>query len=425
MINAAAVEIDITPPIGVKMAGYADRKGPSRGIHDALKAQVLLLKLGEAASLIITFDLLGIQIDFTNKLRAALHKEIGVAENDIMLACSHTHSGPLVFLSDSLFLNGKPDEILQEMIIRKVIGACKWAYSLLRPAELSLGFDVGTGVGLNRNDPDKGLSDQQVSVIRVDDENANPIAILYNYGCHPTVMGAGNLLLSADYPGASRKMLKDIFPSAVILFTNGAAGDVSTRFTRRKSDFGEVTRLGQIIATAVVRAANSARPLEPDELKSYVSTVELPLKTFPAKDEADRILLALKEELNQLQQDSAPSGDIRKVVTKIQGAEILMLQAEQYQGQRSLSADVQLIRLGDIAIAGIPGEPFSKTILDIKAGVEPSKAILVGYANDYKGYFPESVEGLPDSYEDYVSPFASAAALNIKEKIINMIREMQ
>ncbi len=46
MVHAASVEIDITPPIGGKMAGYGARTEVSRGIHDPLKAQVLQMRGG-------------------------------------------------------------------------------------------------------------------------------------------------------------------------------------------------------------------------------------------------------------------------------------------------------------------------------------------------------------------------------------------
>ena len=74
MIDAASVEIDITPPIGVKMAGYGARTEVSQGIHDPLKAQVLQIKIGETSALIVTMDLLEMQLQFSDKLRSVISR---------------------------------------------------------------------------------------------------------------------------------------------------------------------------------------------------------------------------------------------------------------------------------------------------------------------------------------------------------------
>jgi neutral ceramidase len=423
MIHAASVQIDITPPIGVKMAGYGARTEASQGIHDPLKAQVLQIKSEDSSALIITMDLLGVQKQFSDKLRASVSKETGIPESQIMLSCSHTHSGPQGFNLDDKVLGEDPDENLREITFRKIVGACRWVSMLLQPAKLSLGYSNGSGVGLNRNDPLKGSADQQVIVLRIDDLNGKPIAVLYNYGCHPTVMGASNLLISADYPGAVRKAVNGIFPDTVIHFTNGSAGDVSTRFTRRSATFEEVERIGQIMAGAVLQAMNTTETFDVDTIKGRMESVDLPLKSFPSVEEANKLIQTLKNELVQMQKSNAPAGEIRKIVTKTEGAEILLLQIKQFEGKEKLQASLQQIQIGPLSLIGVPGEPFSKTFLDIKEQTSPRKVILLGYANDYKGYFPESAPGLPSTYENYVSPYSSQAALNIKEKVLKMIME--
>ncbi len=422
-VYAASVEIDITPPIGVAMAGYTARTEASIGIHDPLKTQVLLLNTRNASALIITMDLLAVQSQFSKRLRTLLGKVTGIPENHIMLACSHTHSGPQGFNLDDKIIMENRDDALQDMTIRKICGACTWVKTLLQPVKLSLGYSFGDGVGLNRNDPLKGLADQQVSVLRIDDVKGNPIAVLYNYGCHPTVMGSDNLLISADYVGAARKVLNNVFPDTVFHFTNSAAGDVSTRFTRRSATFDEVTRIGQIMAGVVFQAMNTAEAFETEDIQACVASVNLPFKDFPSIEETKEIIKALKVERNQMQQKHAPAAELRKVITKIEGAETLLPQIKQFKGSEKFQASIQKIQIGPLSLIGVPGEPFSKTFLDIKDQTKPAKVILIGYANDCLGYFPESTTGLSNTYENFASPFSSAAALNIKNLAIDMIKE--
>ena len=422
MVHAASVEIDITPPIGGKMAGYGARTEVSRGIHDPLKAQVLQIRVQDSSALIVTMDLLAIQAQFSEKVRAAISRVTGVDENRIMLTCSHTHSGPQGFNLDDVILQESPDESLQEITLRKLAGAARGVEKLLQPVKLSLGYADGSGAGLNRNDALNGLSDQQVTVLRVDNLNGEPIAVLYNYGCHPTVMGSDNLLISADYPGAVRRCLSGIYPETVFHFVNGSAGDVSTRFTRRSASFDEVERIGRIVAGAVLQAINTAEPIEVDSLDDQWADVDLPLKEFPTIQEANELIQTLRAELTEKQKANAPAAEMRKIVTKAEGAEILLQQIRQFESVKSLPAKLQLLRFGPLSLVGVPGEPFSKTFLDIKERTHPQKIMLIGYANDCKGYFPESAPGLPGTYENFVSPFSSDAALNIKDTIIQMLK---
>ena len=424
MVNAAAVEIDITPPVGTGMTGYMARTQASIGIHDPLKAQVLFIEAGKSAVLIVTMDLLAVQASFSDRLRTSISRAAGIPESHIMLSCSHTHSGPQGFNLDNTILQEKEDDSLQEITLRKITGACTWAKTLLQPVKFSLGHSLGSGVGLNRNDPLTGPSDQQVTVLRIDDLDGNPLAVLFNYGCHPTIMGASNLFISADYPGAARKALQEIFKDTVFLFTNSSAGDVSTRFTRKEAAFNEVDRLGQIMAGAVLQAMNTAEGFEVEQVTARLEAIDLPVKKLPTVEGIESIILSVKQELEQLEKAGASAAEKRKLVTKIEGGEMLLIMVKELAGKTSLPASIQLIRIGTLSLAGVPGEPFSKTFLDIKEQIQPEQAILIGYANDYKGYFPESKPGQP-TYEDLISPFSFQAAINIKDTIIKMIKDLK
>jgi hypothetical protein len=235
-------------------------------------------------------------------------------------------------------------------------------------------------------------------------------------------MGASNRYISADYPGAARKALQKTFPNTVFLFTNSSAGDVSTRFTRKEAAFNEVTRLGQIMAGAVMQAMNTTEFFAVDQLNARLEIIDLPVKTLPTVEEVNKIIQSASQELAQLEESGAPAAEKRKLVTKIEGGKMLQVQVEEFAGKTSLPAAIQLIQIGTLSLAGVPGEPFSRTFMDIKKQIQPAQSMLIGYANDYLGYFPESEPGKP-TYEDLISPFSSQAAQNIKNTIIKMIKD--
>ncbi len=408
-VHAGAAEIDITPPIGGRMAGYGARTQVSQGIHDPLHAGLLYFKKESAQMLLICLDLICVDLSFTNRVRAAIQQATGIPANAILLACSHTHSGPDGFMLDMPALKSWPDPELQDMLIRKLSGAARWAQQSARPARLSRGLNRADGIGLNRNDPQSGPSDPQVILLRVDDENGRPLAVLFNFGCHPTIMGYDNLLLSADYPGAAKAALRQHYPDTVFLFTNGAAGDVSTRFTRRSQGFPEVQRMGLILAGAVLSAMQTSHPLPVEQIAAALEPVTLPLRVFPEPAQAEAKLAEQRQNLAKLQAANAPSGEIRKAITRAEGAQGQVVMSKEFAGQTHFETEIQALHIGAMNLIALPGEPFTRTVREIKA-MNHFPVMVISYANDYKGYFPDATSVQQGTYEALTSPYDHTAA---------------
>ncbi|MFZ3151030.1 MAG: neutral/alkaline non-lysosomal ceramidase N-terminal domain-containing protein [Anaerolineaceae bacterium] len=402
---AGASEVDITPPIGGFMAGYAARTEKSQGIHDPLKAQALYLQQGVAQILILTCDMIGIDLEFTSQVRQAIGSALNISQKSILLACSHTHSGPQGFLPDMPIMSNLKDPVLTEITKRKLVGAAQWAVANSQPASLSYGCHNLTGLGKNRNDPIQGAFDSQLSLLRLDDPAKNPLAVLFNFGCHPTIMGYDNLQISADYPGSARQFLKQHFPACTFLFTNGASGDVSTRFTRREQGFNEVERMGLLLAGGVLQAMLNAEPLDTEPINTESVPVELPLRDFPTKAETLTKIEQIKAELERFKQAKASPAAMRKIVTQLEGARGQLEMASRFENVKSVQAELQFLRIGSIVLIGIPGEPFSQTVLDIKKTCRPRIAIPISYANDYQGYFPDQAAVEYGTYEALISPY--------------------
>ena len=55
--RVGVARVDITPPAGHPMGGYAARVSPASGVHDPLQATVLVLESGEASLALVACDL--------------------------------------------------------------------------------------------------------------------------------------------------------------------------------------------------------------------------------------------------------------------------------------------------------------------------------------------------------------------------------
>ncbi|MFX0145904.1 MAG: neutral/alkaline non-lysosomal ceramidase N-terminal domain-containing protein [Candidatus Hodarchaeota archaeon] len=402
---ASAVQIDITPPVGTPLEGYGARVGVSQGVHDPLYAQILLLKSGEAQIALLCLDLLGVGLGFTHRVRDAIEKAIGVPGEGILLAPSHIHSGPAGYIEELPGFPFSKDPELQSIAVRQLAGAALWASQELQPARLGVGKGLVEGIGRNRNDPEHGPMDDELILLRVDDSDGRPIAVVMNYGCHPTVLSHRNLLISADFPGAARATLNKIFPETVFLFTNGASGDVSTRFTRREQTFNEVDRMGNILAGEVLKVMSSVATESQGDLVGQVEQVKLPIRPFPPIEEAESTLHQLETQLQELKDSGASHGDIRIATTRVQGAAIQVELKKALEGRKHIETELQVLKLGPTVLIGLPGEPFVRIVLELKAKSSTPYTAVVSYANDEVGYFPDIQSYQAGTYEALSSPY--------------------
>lgn len=421
-LRAAALAVEITPPIGVRMDGYGARHKPSQSIHDPLYASLLVLKTGERGVALVSLDVIMVPLAYTQQIRAVVSQQLGIAPEAVLVAAIHTHSGPAGYMASKVPLETEEDPVLKEMTLRKLTGAAEWAARNLQPARLRLGRGDLNDLGRNRNDPLAPM-DSALTVLRVDAENGYPLAAVLNFGCHPTVLGHANLAISADYPGAARSALHKIYPDTVFLFLNGASGDISTRFTRRGQGFDEVERLGNMLAGESLKVMQTAADLPAELLAGKTQPLRLAYRQFPRVDEAQQQLANLQAELEQMRAAGRPDGDLRRAFTRVEGAQAQLWMAQAYGEKKYADTEMQTLRIGDLAVVGMPGEPFTRIVLDLKAASPLPHTIAVSYANDYSGYFPDRASVLAGSYEALISPYDESVGEHLMQTAVEALQQ--
>jgi hypothetical protein len=217
--------------------------------------------------------------------------------------------------------------------------------------------------------------DPTVGVLRVDDASGKPMAVLVNYSCHPVVFGPDNLRYSADYPGAMAQYVEDQFDkSPICFFLQGAPGDINPYFDktplqedadRLMKETGE--QLGQE-AVRVARGITTRAPAKPS-LKYSLDTMN-----FDLRWDAGKIMPEIEKRA-----DARTAGYYRRSLVS------------------PVSCPVMALLINDeIALMGMPGEPFVEFGINFRERAPVPDAFFVGYANGYYGYFPPlraAVEG--------------------------------
>lgn len=258
-LEAGAAKVDITPPIGTPLNGYFDRLGRgATGVHDPVWVRCLYLNDGSAPVFLLNADLCIINRELRARVLELAPKD--VPPQNIILTATHTHSAQ-GGMNKSLLARSIAGRFVPEVLeatAGRFVEAMTAAYEGRRRATLGYGTTTQHGMSENRRVPG-GPLDPQVGVIRVDDSDGRPIAIVANFAAHPTTVGGGDMFsISADYPGVYYTELERLAGGAcVAMFLNGAEGNQRPANPENKDGWSRTESIGRMLAAKVMEAAAS------------------------------------------------------------------------------------------------------------------------------------------------------------------------
>lgn len=435
-IAGAAIR-EITPQKPLFLAGYPNVPRVSAGVHDPLLASALYLFDGKTPLLLIGLDILYISPQSTGLCREAISKATGIPAGNILISASHTHSGPvtndeLAWRADSNVPRPDPEYI--EQFHGNIIAAGIAAHAGARPALLAVTEATVTGVGRNRLAP-QGPFDSEVGLLAIKSEcDSRLYALDIVYGMHPTVMHEDSKLVSSDFPHFTRQQLVEKFPGLTVVYHNGPCGNLSPRYDVKAQTFAEAERLGRRLGEAVVQ---SLQALKDADFRSDVSLtvssrkVELVPNTFPSVAESEAKLRAARDRFEQLKHEGASHGPVRTAECVVFGAEnALVLAGAQAAGEVSCRqieygrAEVQVLRIGDLFVVGLPGEQFVEYALEIKHRA-PRRAFVVSLANgELQGYIVTPEAAATGGYEAAWALFRPESGARMVNAVLKMMEEM-
>lgn len=276
-LRAGTGKAVITPPLGTLLAGYGYRDHGAEGVLDDLELRAFWFEADTAPEgplCIVTADLIGFDAELTEAIRGDLSRAYPVAPHAVMLAASHTHSGPQTS-STLAAAGGLPVPEYVAELRRRIVAAVGEARRSARPVRLEGGRGVlPDGFAVNRrrkengrviNAPNPaGVKDDEVMALAARDAaTGEVVAVLFHYTCHPTTMG--DYRITADYPGAARRFIEAALPGAAAGFLPGCFGDVrpnctilgGTRFRRGTPE--DVAAFGAALGAEVVRIVSKER----------------------------------------------------------------------------------------------------------------------------------------------------------------------
>lgn len=422
-LKIGLAEVNYTPEAGLDLVGnYRGDDYASRGVHDSLYAKALVASDDNGNKVaILAIDICLLPREPVEFMREYIASKTDIRPENVMIMSTHTHSGPPSDLTAP-----KAKEYLT-----RAAEAVLAANNNLKPTVISAGRSSESRISHNRRLKCKdgtthmcwekfepgyvvepwGSTDPEVITLSFN-QDGKETGVLVNFGCHATTLTGNNWLYSADYPGYLAEAIKRVkgkeFKS---MFCNGCCGNVTQVDYRIgfPSTFQECQRIGYILAVSAMEAMEHASPVSTDKIA--VSREMVPLSRIDISDEqiewAQKLMKKVeKEGMPPIQADGMPDAYYAKEWIEMRKNQDI-----------TDSVEVMVIRIGDIAFAGLPGEIFNEFGKDIKAKSPCKNTIVTGLTNDERAYFPTAVSFTqgPEGFTPYITGYETTPGSTLYE----------
>ncbi|MBT3341425.1 MAG: hypothetical protein HN712_23550 [Gemmatimonadetes bacterium] len=396
--SVGVTTLDITPPVGILLAGYAARNTPSQDIYHPLRAVCIALDDGSEPSLLISIEWLGFY-DRAGEARQRIAARTGVAAERILLSGTHTHCGPVMRREMDARRHGALDEEYISRTLDDLAETAAAALGARKPARLRAGTGW-CGISSSRRRPDgqggvlfrpshDAPHDHQVSVLVVESPEGELQHVLYSYACHPTSTGA-ILSIGGDYVAFASDHIEAENPGTVACFFQGCAGDqkVDARDDDgdgyRKLHLEEVREKGERLGSAVLRV------LAADELQDVEGQI-----TWGQQ------IVEIETDVPSEEELTGHLGSAQDYVVEW-ARHHLDLRSAGTPADHRCNFEVQCLRIGaSLAVIGLAGEMSVEYALRFRQqlGGHFGAVWSLGYANEMVGYVPVRRQRPEGGYE--------------------------
>ncbi|MCK5801182.1 MAG: hypothetical protein KAI66_00050 [Lentisphaeria bacterium] len=458
-------------------------------VNDPLYVKALALSNGATTVVLVTVDAVAlgeigrIGNEFVPNVRSRIHAELGLDPENMLMGASHCHG---TVCADA-----------EDLAVQAVMEAC----GTMVPVTIGAGAGHEDRIMENRRlklkngreadvrhayslPPDEevaavGPVDPEIGVLRLDREDGRPLAVVYNFACHPiqTVPNGGN---TADIAGFASQAIEDsLGHDATALFLQGCGGDINPVFYKDVDHPRDAEPLGSMLGLSVLKALGQISCDAEGELRVVRETLELPradLRPFIEATQTEQMRLLqslagtsidLKEFLHLVakhslspdfpsyashrylyeralgrddlkQQDARNKSNVERYRKNILVMEQLtrlqvnlgLLKMHQAQneaaGSNTIEIEILALKVGDFVMVTFPGELSVQIGLGIKSRAPRKLTFVATNTNGYIYYAPtaEQLENRGNAQEDSDSILAPEWQALFEEKVHAMLARL-
>ncbi len=447
-LRAGAAAVDITPrEFPLNMPG-GFRANMAESAHDPLYARALVFDDGTTTLAMVVVDSLGASPEVLDEVKDIASKKTGIPTNRMLICSTHTHSGPPSNTKEGpapavayrkVLLDGLAESIIQAHAALQpaTVGAAahplpdevfnrRW---FLKPGKMPLNpfgkldrVKMNPGYSPDVLDRPAGPTDPDITIISVQDSRRKPVALFANYSLH-YVGAVPRGQISADYFGEFSRLMPSRLRTGenfVAMMSNGTSGDINNLpFLVIRPPRERFEQIRIVARKAADTAWFAHRKIEKHRNDVRLGMVE--------RDIVLKHRLISEEEL----------AEARRIATLKDKDEIAKLPrlAQAYarrtislaeKGDR-VSVKLQAIRIGDLAVCGIPFETFAEIGLDLKDRSPFPQTMVIGLANGRYGYLPTPEQHRLGGYETWLgtNKVQKDASVIITNNLLEMLTELK
>ena len=438
---------ELFAPLGISTAGYGqtigddDPKSPfakgfraSKEILHPPAVRVIHLLKGDRRSLWVQTDLIGIYYLFYERIADMVQDRTGVdVRESMILMANHTHAGPgrlVNFVVGGMFADAY-NEVFFEKIMMSIAEPIIEALSAeATPVKFGHHFVQDVQIHKDRRCENPEYTNDTMAVLRFDDAASGKTrAVVLNYAMHGTVFAVKDGKLSGDAPRAVELKVEEIIPdSPLVMFVQSWGGDMAPHETEIEGHKDEYEadfepKLDELEAIGR-RAAEKILSIWDEIQMDTEIELDFTNEVIPIGYEQ----LGYTEEVFSYEFGGAfcgGTGSYCPGTEKEPNMDFCLGIPEEYALS---SLRIAVMRLGDLLIVTLPGEPLTtlgEYLLDKVSAAFPNVSpLLFGYAQDYSGYLLMPDDWYAGGYEaasnfwgpfqgQYIADRAASVALNL------------
>ena len=379
-VGAAAVELAAEDSMVIAGGITA---GKANGQEGKLRCVATVLEQAGTRLAVVACDVLMMTRETLDPAVAEISRATGIPSAHILINCTHTHHAP-----STMRLHGYGlDEAFTRRVQQGIVEAVRRAATNLAEARLFFALGEEKTVGQNSRllledgqvywvGPrtqfvrPTGPFDPELPVLAFRDRSDQLRALLFNHSTHTIGTRQPGKRSPSIYGLAAQDLEAEL--GGTITFLEGASGS-----THNLQLTGE--ECSRRLAEAVRTTLAKAQPREVGKLAALKRPFRFRVRQFDEAAEAAAVETYCRKY-------TGASADIIIKVFRNMRTELAPLRGQERETW------VQVVRIGDIAIVGVPAEYFTQLGLDIKNRSPFRHTYIAELANDWIGYLP-NLEG--------------------------------
>ncbi len=412
VLRAGAAKADISPQVGIQIAGDIGRRRPCTGVKEPLYARALAFEQNGRLYAILSIDVLAIDNPQADEIRLRCQLAHGLSPEALIVHITQNHAAPSIgnhFCRNSCpiippqyaYLRGGDDRY-DEPAIAGAVQAVGAAIERLAPVTVSAARAMDGRVAFNRRfvmrdgtarchppscSPDilhvEGPTDPEVGVAVFTAEDGSVVSALLHHTCHPC-HGFGENIALAGWPGAWAREMESLWGAACVpLVINGCCGNVHHANHINPDPMPDHLQMGAKLAETTRRALESMTPVAPSPLAWRRRILPVPRRVI-----SDELLASARKMLAEHPEPLwTDAKHIRVSWDWVYAVGIADI-ADERTTHPHYPYEIQAMRIGDFGLVALMGEPFVEAQLAIKLA-SPFRFTQVAHmCNGYLGYVP-------------------------------------